>query len=118
MNSKLEKFLDLKKKEELNKRNDHLRLLGLTDDTKKVMPIYSKQEFTGSKYDEVAKKYYTNKAAIEVTDAEYAEICKYDSKPQSTLEKNENTIKKIMVLFTWLWGIGALLWIIILLSGM
>ena len=92
MNPKLEKFLNQRRREELEDRNKHLVMVGLTDDTKKIPPIYSKKEFAGSKYDYLSKKYYTDKGAIDVTDEEYAEICKYN--PMTGVKNNQLSIQK------------------------
>ncbi|MFI3331705.1 MAG: hypothetical protein R3Y38_07870 [Rikenellaceae bacterium] len=48
----------------------------------------------------------------------------FNKQPQSKediligIGKDISTIKTILVFFTWLWGIGAVLWIILLLTGM
>lgn len=81
MNPKVQELIDKKKEEEREKelklRNEHLISLGLVDEE------LSKKEYTSyysnsTKYDEEKKLYYIERnVAIEVTDEEYAEICKY-----------------------------------------
>ncbi|MDR2970349.1 MAG: hypothetical protein LBU83_00260 [Bacteroidales bacterium] len=79
MNEQVEKFIKEKKEAienvELEKRKKHLRIIGLIEKKR----TYQKQyDFKYNIYDEERKEYYyETKGAIEVTDAEYAEICKY-----------------------------------------
>ncbi|MFI3331433.1 MAG: hypothetical protein R3Y38_06470 [Rikenellaceae bacterium] len=109
MDPKLEKYLEIAECAEREQRNNHLRLLGLTDNTKKASPIYAKKEFKGSIYDSVSKRYYTDKAAIDVTDEEYAEICKYGSPSTSELLKRERLLNTLSKIFLWVGLLGGLI---------
>ena len=81
MNPKVQELLDKKiaekKEEELKRRNEHLISLGLVD-TDNIEKIYVKTQIIGSKIDNENNQFYIEKYnAIEVTDEEYKEICKY-----------------------------------------
>lgn len=104
MNPKVQELISKKqeeiKKEKLEKREHHLIKLGLTANTKRVYF----DNWTNSpdcKYDEEKKKYYEETAgALEVSDEEYNEICKYfpeenDDEPTTESISNgaENTLK-------------------------
>ena len=72
MNPKVQDFLDKKKgeekAEELQRRNEHLISLGLVDEEKSSSIVYDEEN---------QLSYDIENLAIEVTDEEYAEICKY-----------------------------------------
>lgn len=81
MNPKVKELLDKKKEEvrekELQRRNEHLISLGFIDESN-VGKIYVKTQIAGSKLDVETNQYYIKKDnAINVTDEEYKEICKY-----------------------------------------
>ncbi len=120
MNQKLTQLLKDAKEQEQQKRNAHLVSIGLVDETKTIKEECSSTQ-PDAEYDFETGKYYIVKYdAIDVTDEEYAEICKYypDEESSSKLEQNVATIKSILVFFTWLWGIGVAIWIIILLTNL
>ena len=82
------------------KRENHLLSLGLIDQ-EKTSRIYSDYQGLDYKFDEEKKKYYTERVeALDVTDEEYIEICKYfpPSKKVDNLNNQSNT-KKILFMF-------------------
>lgn len=105
MNPKVEDLIS-KKQEEIKqakqeRREKHLIKLGLTEEgtTRKYMEYYTNSR--DCKYDEEQHKYYIDsKIPLEVTDEEYAEICKYYPEEENDTAKNdtygaENTLKTI-----------------------
>lgn len=86
-----------KEKERINasekeKRDKHLISLGLTDEGKKIRQ-YIDYYSGNSKYDEEKKQYYIEiSGALDVTDEEYLEICKYfptvDEKVKVSFERS------------------------------
>jgi len=83
MNPKVQEFLDKKKAEErekeLERRNEHLISLGLIDENKIGKKYGSAFEDNARKEKETGLFYVERYGALEVTDEEYAEICKYDN---------------------------------------
>ena len=84
MNPKVQEFLDKKKAEELQRRNEHLISLGLVDEEKSSSIVYDEEN---------QLSYDIENLAIEVTDEEYAEICKYY--PEVNIENNQFTELKM-----------------------
>lgn len=81
MNPIVQEFLDKKiaekKAEELKLRNEHLISLGLIDKNN-IEKIYVKTQVIGSKIDNENNQFYIEKYnAINISDEEYKEICKY-----------------------------------------
>jgi len=90
MNPKVQEFLDKKKEEELKRRNEHLISLGLVDKSKKEKKYGSAFEDNAIK-EEVTGRYYVERyGALEVTDEEYAEICKYCSETTNSNSQKIN----------------------------
>jgi len=84
MNPKVQEFLDKKKEEELKLRNEHLISLGLVDKSK-IEKIYGSAFADNAIKEEETGRYYVKRyGALEVTDEEYAEICKYS--PEKTIQ--------------------------------
>ena len=77
MNPKVQEFLDKKKEEELKRRNEHLISLGLVDKSKKEKKYGSAFRNNAIQEEETGRYYVERYGALEVTDEEYAEICKY-----------------------------------------
>ena len=74
------------------KRDNHLISIGLIDE-EKINRIYSDNEFFQSKFDEKKGKYYKEEVvALEVTDDEYEEICRYFPPKTEKTEKTETTV--------------------------
>lgn len=105
MNPKVEDLIS-KKQEEIKqakqeRREKHLIKLGLTAEgtKRKYMEYYTNSP--DCKWDEDKKMYYIGTAVpIEVTDEEYAEICKYYPEEENDTAKNgtygaENTLNTI-----------------------
>ena len=112
------------------KRDNHLKSLGLVDEGEVVRTYYGIEVY-GSKYDEEKKKYYTESQeniALDVTDEEYAEICKYfppelatntikSKTGQSVTAQStdaETTLKVIAQVVLW---VGIVLSIILFIAG-
>lgn len=109
MNTKVQEFIDKRKKEEkekeLKQREELLISLGLIDESKtKRERKYDERYFKGAKFDEGKNMYYTESIeyhTIEVTDEEFEEILKYA--PVENKDKKDkkislkNSIKKTLV---------------------
>lgn len=105
MNPKVEELISKKqeeiKSEKQKRRENHLIRLGLTADgtQRKYMEYYTNSP--DCKWDEEKQMYYIGSAvAIDVTDEEYAEICKYYPEGETNVVENEtygaeNTLKTI-----------------------
>lgn len=104
MNPKVEELISKKqeeiKKEKQKKRENHLIRLGLTTGIqRKYMEHYTTSP--DCKWDEEKQMYYIDSAvAMEVSDDEYAEICKYYPEEEIGVVKSEtygaeNTLKTI-----------------------
>ena len=94
MNPKVEELISKKqeeiKSEKQKKRENHLISLGLTTDVtqRKYLEYYTNSP--DCKWDEEKQMYYIGSAvAIDVTDEEYAEICKYYPEEEIGVVKNE-----------------------------
>lgn len=94
MNPKVEELISKKqeeiKSEKQKKRENHLISLGLTTDgtQRKYLEYYTNSP--DCKWDEEKQMYYIGSAvAIDVTDEEYAEICKYYPEEEIGVVKNE-----------------------------
>lgn len=91
MNEKVEALIS-KRKEELRKRslkrrNQHLVDLGLVSEKSTRQYFDTWQNTPDCKWDEEKKKYYIGvEVPLEVTDEEYAEICKYFPETTSMVE--------------------------------
>lgn len=85
MNPKVQEILDKKKAEELQRRNEHLISLGLVDEEKSSSIVYDEEN---------QLSYDIENFAIEVTDEEYAEICKYYPE-EVNIESNQYTELKM-----------------------
>lgn len=126
MNPKVEELISKKQaeieKERLERRENHLIRLGLTKDgtTRKYMEYYTNSR--DCKYDEEQHKYYIDsKIPLEVTDEEYAEICKYYPEEDHTITNEnygaENTLKNIAGIILGLGIVATLIFIIVVLSS-
>ncbi len=127
MNAKVQELIDLKiaeakaKKEEAKRK--HLVELGLIEGVERV---YSDTYTYGAdtKYDEERKQYYVEvPQAIEVSDEEYAEICRYypESKGAAVAENDdeyaaENTLKTIATLCLVVGAIAAVFCLMIVIE--
>lgn len=102
MDPKVQDFLLRKQQEAQAKREAHLIRLGLTDESKttKTYINYINYYADGAKSDEHGN-YIENPAALEVTDEEYAEICKYDVKPIVINNNAERTLNVIANIELW-----------------
>ncbi len=131
MNPKVEELLQSAKKKEQVKRGEYLISLGLIDETRKVKVYYKskpKSHTDNFIYDDEKKAYYKiTDAPIDITDEEYAELCKYYSNTRderanptqiNPMQADIKTIKNIMVFFTCLWAVGVIIWLIILLKNL
>ncbi|MFI3331432.1 MAG: hypothetical protein R3Y38_06465 [Rikenellaceae bacterium] len=124
MDPKLVQYFQEVKALELEKRDAHLVSLGLIDESKTTKVECTNDAIPfDAEYDPVKEKFFmTKKFPIDVTDEEYAEICKYN--PPKTLQRVSNmekdmlTIKRIMVFFTWIWGIGFVLGLLLMLFAL
>ncbi len=81
MNAKIEQWIENRKSEQRKefetKRDEHLLKLGLTDESKTIRK-YSSHYVQGMEYDKEKGRYYINlNGPIDVSDEEYAEICRY-----------------------------------------
>ena len=99
MNPKVQDFLDKKKAEErekeLERRNEHLISLGLIDENKIGKKYGSAFEDNARKEKETGLFYVERYGALEVTDEEYAEICKYSPETtNSNSQKINNSYKE------------------------
>lgn len=94
MNPKVQEFLDKKEKEKLKRRNEHLIELGLVDKSKIEKKYGSAFRNNAIQEEETGRYYVERYGALEVTDEEYAEICKYS--PERTLYKETKQINKEM----------------------
>lgn len=100
MNTKVQEFIDKRKKEEkekeLKQREELLISLGLIDESKtKREREYDEHYFKGAKFDEGKNMYYTENIeyhTIEVTDEEFEEILKY-----APVENKDKKDKKISI---------------------
>ena len=123
MNPIVEEFIERQKQKQNESRAEHLKSLGLVEFEKDAVKKYCANEYS----DETAKSYgyiYTDEKgrfkyvgdskAIEVTDAEYEEICKYcpvvkkDGFSEEMLEKVDS-IRKMVKFFTILMIISLVL---------
>lgn len=89
MNPKLEKLITELNAQKAENRANHLKTLGLVDETKTVRKYvdWNAGTYEGYLYDEDKKQWYTETAApIDITDEEYEELLKLLS---------ETSIKKI-----------------------
>ena len=91
MNEKVKNLIEQGKNRKKQMRDNHLRSLGLIDENiiteeRKYQDFYSAEY---AKFDTKTQRFYTEiHAALEVTDEEYEEICKYFPPTQS---ENRNT---------------------------
>lgn len=81
MNEQIEKWIENRKSEQRKefeqKRDEHLVNIGLTDESKTIRKYYD-YFIEGMQYDEDKGRYYKDSnGPIDVSDEEYAEICKY-----------------------------------------
>jgi len=84
--------LDVTKKQ---MRDKHLISLGLIDEEKTTRNYVAHNTFDG-KYDEEKQSYYEERAgAFDVTDEEYAELCKYFP-PSGKIETQNNSAEKML----------------------
>jgi len=102
MNEKVEKFLQVQKEIELQKKNKHLISLGIIDDS-----LAEKIYLKGSYSEEYAKYYHFYKddkgwfkygkgiKAVQVTDEEYAEICKYSPQQDNSINHEKEIISQL-----------------------
>ena len=99
MNPKLQTFLKDQKEKEKDRIDKHLIRLGLIDDSKERKESYAdfnQGDFTY--YDRKSDRYIkVTKGAIDVTDSEYEEICKYFP---DTLEYNINSSNTVADTYT------------------
>ena len=101
MNLQVENLLKTEKERiiasDKQKRDKHLISIGLVDKEKSIR-IYSEQDIYTSefdKYDDEKKKYYKeNAVALDVTDEEYNEVCKYFP-PKSDIFGKDSKFGKI-----------------------
>lgn len=104
MHKKLQDFLAEKKRFELEARREHLIALGLVDETKPIKEWHEKEKLYDEEtvfiQDKETGEYYREYFdAIDVTDEEYAEICKYapgDSK------EDKSTAEKTLAMIAWI----------------
>lgn len=89
MNPKVQDFIDKKKKEELQRRNEHLISLGLVDENKIEKVYGSAFDDNAIKEEETGRYYIKRYGALKVTDEEYAEICKYSPEKTYNLETQQ-----------------------------
>lgn len=123
MNPKVEELISKKQaeieKKRLERRENHLIRLGLTTDgtQRKYMEYYTNSP--DCKWDEEKQMYYIGSAvAIDVTDEEYAEICKYYPEEEIGVVKNEtygaeNTLKTIAGIIL---GIGIIATLVLIIT--
>ena len=105
MNPKVEELISKKqeeiKEQQLKKREKHLISLGLTKDETQIQYLDYYTNSPDCKWDAEKKKYYIGVAsALDITDEEYAEICKYFPEKENPTDNNEsfgaeNTLKTI-----------------------
>lgn len=102
MNEKVEKFLQVQKEIELQKKDKHLISIGLIDDSS-AEKIYVQGSFTeeNAKYYNYFKddkgwyQYGKGIKALQVTDEEYAEICKYSPSEDNSLNHEKEIISQL-----------------------
>lgn len=126
MNEKVEELIS-KRKEELRKqslkrRNQHLVDLGLVSEKSTRQYFDTWQNTSDCKWDEEKKKYYVGvEVPLEVTDEEYAEICKYFPENTSMVEFEtfgaEVTLKTIASIILIVGILASLILISMTISG-
>lgn len=115
MNPKVEEFIKQQKQKQNESKAEHLKSLGLveyaeTGEKKYCTPSYTDADAKNYGYvhsDEKGRfKYVSGNKAIDVTDAEYEEICKYCPEPkkeddfQGELLYKVDSIRKMVKFFT------------------
>lgn len=90
----LDKKIEEERAKELQRRNEHLISLGLVYEDK-IERNYIRSYEVNAKFDSVKELYYIEKnTALEVTDEEYAEICKHFPEKEN---EDENDYKEQML---------------------
>lgn len=110
MNPKVQELIAKRQEEikaaKLSKRNEHLARLGLAEGIKKTYVDNYTIWDPKYKYDHAAEKYYieTYEKAIDITDEEYDELCKYFPEDEDNVtscsnneepKRAENTLRAI-----------------------
>lgn len=123
MHPKLKELIDNEKEEnrevELQKRNEHLISLGLIDEKKSQRTYYDYSD-DGLEYDSVIGKFYSSDdVAIEVTDEEYKELCKYFPEKEKEVENKYTELKlreDVSLIKSWVmfWSILTIISFIVL----
>lgn len=114
MDQKLITFLENAKSNEKHQRDMHLISLGLTDENK-ISRKYIDFFAEGAKYDTEKKLYYREiVGAIDVTDEEYAEVCKYSYSGVIHNDSKDSAEKTLRTIATVTLIIGIILSIIVL----
>ena len=127
MNPKVEELISKKKEEikeqQLKKREKHLISLGLTKDETQIQYLDYYTNSPDCKWDAEKKKYYIGVAsALDVTDEEYAEICKYFPEKENPTDNNEsfgaeNTLKTIAGIILGIGLISTFVLVTLVISG-
>lgn len=124
MNEQVSAFIEKKKAEDAElkaaARRKHLLELGLYDKTKATIFKEQPAKTDGLKYDYAMKVYFTGEIVpVEVSDEEYAEICKYapenaDSAPKTDTGKDERLLSSMS---TWILVVGIILSAVLIIAS-
>lgn len=123
MNPKVEKWLQEQKEalaaSKKAQRDKHLIKIGLCSEENSLYMDGTGNTITKEQYDSfkaIGRTAYARRGALDVTDEEYAEICKYAPENKTDIdEKAENGIMKVANAVK---SIGVILWIILALIGL
>lgn len=125
MNKKIEELISGRKEElrsqTMERRRRHLIDLGLLSDKSTLQYFDTWQNLPDCKWDEEKKKYYVGVAVpLEVTDEEYAEICKYFPESEENGERQgfgaENTLNIMASVLLAVGVLGALVVLVLVIS--
>lgn len=125
MNEQIEKWIENRKSEQRKefeqKRDEHLLKLGLTDESKTIRK-YSSYYVQGMEYDIEKGRYYKKlNGPMDVSDEEYAQICKYapyKELKQVQMKDVNNGVEGFLNIMAYIiLSVGVIVFIVILLSS-